>query len=221
MSFMKKTALSTAFVTMGLVSTAASAAIETITFDTLPAQVGHSYSVVQNGYAGLNWSQLAVVDTVLLTASTGNTGYANSAVSGRNAAFNEWGTPATISARSSSGFTLYNGYFTAGWNNGLNVQAVGTFENGTTATSNFILNTTGPTNEVFSWSNLASVTFTSSGGINPGFSGGGIHFALDNLTVNPVSAVPEAEEWALMLAGLSLVGWKLRNKKANVAHAVA
>jgi hypothetical protein len=41
-------------------------------------------------------------------------------------------------------------------------------------------------------------------------------------TLTNVSAVPEPEEWALMLAGLSLVGWKLRNKKAGVAaHTVA
>jgi hypothetical protein len=36
-----------------------------------------------------------------------------------------------------------------------------------------------------------------------------------------VAAVPEPEEWALMLAGLPLVGWKLRNRKAAAAHATA
>jgi len=40
--------------------------------------------------------------------------------------------------------------------------------------------------------------------------------------VSVVAAVPEPEEWALMLAGLPLVGWKLRNsKKGRIAHAVA
>jgi hypothetical protein len=52
------------------------------------------------------------------------------------------------------------------------------------------------------------------------------NFSQANLTVTydytAAAPVPEPEEWALMLAGLPLVGWKLRNRKAgNVVHAVA
>jgi hypothetical protein len=49
---------------------------------------------------------------------------------------------------------------------------------------------------------------------------GGSALIVDNVAI--AAAVPEPEEWALMLAGLPLVGWKLRNRKAaNVAQAAA
>ncbi len=201
---------------MSFVTAAASASIETITFDNLPSQNGSTYTAVQNGYAGLNWDQLSVVDTALQTTNHGVSGYTNSVVSANNVAFNIWGTPATISAMSSSGFTLYSGYFTAGWNNGLNVQAVATFENGTSATNSFILNTSSRSNIQFNWNHLASVTFTSSGGTNPGYVGSGTQFAFDNLTVDPVAAVPVPSAiwlFSTALAGLGFVG-KGRAKKS-------
>jgi hypothetical protein len=46
-------------------------------------------------------------------------------------------------------------------------------------------------------------------------------FGTVSLSNSSIAAVPEPEEWALMLAGLPLIGWKLRNKKANTAQAIA
>jgi len=78
--------------------------------------------------------------------------------------------------------------------------------------------TTGPT--AIANTNYSHGTFSLAAGVNNisiiktqspiGFPNGGTAF------FNVVTAVPEPGEWALMLAGLSLVSWKLRNKK--VAH---
>lgn len=61
-----------------------------------------------------------------------------------------------------------------------------------------------------SFTNLSSVTFTSSGSDFPIYNG----FALDDVNV---TAVPENSSTALMLAGLGLVGLVARRRKARAA----
>ena len=182
----------------------AAQASNVITFDSLG-----SGSFISNGYAGLNWSNFATLNGV----TDNNSGYQNGVVSRNNVAFNSSANPATISATSAAGFSLSDGFFTAAWNNGLHVTVNAVFENATTATETFTLNTTGPIDEYFGWNNLAKVTFSSFGGTSAGLAGGGEHFALDNLNIAPTVAVPEPATDALLMLGLVAVGLGIRRRK--------
>ncbi|MES2743526.1 MAG: PEP-CTERM sorting domain-containing protein [Pseudomonadota bacterium] len=59
------------------------------------------------------------------------------------------------------------------------------------------------------FSNLLSVKFSSSGSDFEIYNG----FSIDNINVGGVSAVPEPEPYAMLLAGLGLVGWMARRRK--------
>nr|WP_315217297.1 PEP-CTERM sorting domain-containing protein [uncultured Duganella sp.] len=61
-----------------------------------------------------------------------------------------------------------------------------------------------------SFTNLVSVRFTSSGSDLPHFNG----FSVDNINAKAVSAVPEAETYAMLLAGLGMMGFIARRRKA-------
>ncbi len=160
------------------------------------------------GYGGVDWSNFYTLSAT--PAYYLHSGYIHAAESGTYVAYNSGGSAASISATSTSGFDLTDGYFTAAWNNGLSVTAAATFENGTHATKTFVLTTQSATDEFFDWRSLASVRFTSTGGTpQAGFSGSGTHFAVDNLDVTPV---PEPTNVALLLAGVGLLGVVARRR---------
>ena len=182
---------------------AGGASATTITFDDITTG---GFQVVPNGYEGLTWNNFDIQNVTKESAS----GFSNSAVSGSYAAYNGNANPATIS--SSLPFELSNGFFTAGWANGVSVHAVGTYANGGQVSSDFVINTSGPTDQFFNWSNLLSVTFSSSGGTSAGFVSTAPIFAVDNLTIN---AVPEPERLTLLLLGLPLVVALAKSKKAS------
>lgn len=166
-------------------------------------------SPIAAGYGGLNWSNFYALNAT--PQYYAHSGYIHAIESGTYVAFNSGGSPASISATSAVGFDLTDGYFTGAWNNGLNISAQATFENGTTAAKNFLVNTSGPTDVVFDWTGLKSVRFTSFGGTpQAGFSGHGTQFAIDNLNAAP--AVPEPANVALLLAGVGLLGVVARRR---------
>jgi hypothetical protein len=167
-----------------------------------------THSGIPAGYGGLNWSNFYTLNVV--PGYYENSGYSHALESGTFLAFNGGGAPASISATSAAGFALTDGFFTGAWNNGLNITAQATFENGTTATNSFLVNTSGPKDVVFDWTGLKSVTFTSSGGTQQaGFGGSGTQFAIDNLNATPV---PEPTSVALLLAGVGLLGVVARRR---------
>jgi hypothetical protein len=171
---------------------------EVLNFDDLS-----NYAVLGN-YHGLHFDNFEALDTTGYRPS----GYVNGVVSKSNVAFNAYGAPASISG---AGFTLDSGYFTAAWTNGLNVVVDATFEDGSTVSKYFMIDSSSPSLESFNWTNLSSVTFTSSGGTYAGFGPSGEHFALDNLSVT--AAVPEPGEASLLLAGLGAVALASRGRR--------
>ena len=175
-----------------------------ITFDDV------SGSVLPAGYGGVNWNNFYELDTTY-SGYTG-TGYRNGTVSGTHVAYNSGGAQASLSATSAHGFDLTDAYFAGAWDNNLHIVANATFENGTHAAKSFFVNTTGASEEFFNWTDLASVTFVSSGGTpQRGLSGAGTQFALDN--VNTTAAVREPANVALMLAGVGLLGMMARRRR--------
>jgi len=146
---------------------------------------------VSNGYGGLNWSNYNILHAVNYQKPSG---YFNGLVSGDYVAFNNSAFTASVS--SATPFDLNSAYFTAAWNTGLNVTVKGFFNSAETYSQTFTVDTDAPTLINFNFLGIDRATFSSSGGINAGLSGGGEHFAVDNMTVN---AVPEVSMYPLLL----------------------
>ncbi len=192
-----KTLLVAALLTTGAIHASA----ETLTFEGFSDR-----SPITSNYGGLSWDNFSVFNTAFANTN----GYVNGVVSGNNVAYNRFANPASIS--SSTAFTLNSAYFTGAWNDGLTIRVTGTGI--TNYSTDIVVSTTAPTNFVFNWSGLTSVNFSSFGGTPAGYSGEGAHFAMDNLTIN-VAAVPEPETYALLLAGLGIIGAAARRRKAG------
>ena len=97
-----------------------------------------------------------------------------------------------------------------------NIDVVGNLVGGGTVSQSFAINrgpSSGPlpfTTFAFNsgFNNLSSVTFSASGSTQPLYNG----FTVDN-----IAAVPEPETYAMMLAGLGLMGLFAKRKKQKVA----
>jgi hypothetical protein len=185
----------TVFLALILASLACPSALfaQTITFDNLntgalPGATFPFEAPIPNGYEGLQWNNMWVLDIPLDIQDGGSiagSGYDKGLVSGSNVAFNAAGNPALISAGS---FNLNSAYLTAAWNNGLQVEVQG-FVGATLIYDNtYTVNPTGPALINFNYLDVDKVNFISSGGVNPGLAGHGTQFVMDNMNI---SAVPE------------------------------
>src|SRR5438067_4656740 len=112
----------------GLVIATAAPALDAtvINFDNLTSD-----QVIQNGYAGLNWTNFDVYDAVNNPDHLGNSGYNVdghnvSAISPNNVAFNADANLGAIPVVSSDTvFSLNSVYLHSVWNDGLQVEVIG------------------------------------------------------------------------------------------------
>jgi hypothetical protein len=186
---------------------AAPAGAALIDFDTL----ANSDDPIANGYAGLDWDNLFVLEPAK-EAPIG--GLPAAVVSGTKVAYAGYDAPATISGL--AGHLLESAYFTAAFNNGLTIQAQGFNGNNLVHDVSFVVDTTGPTFYNFGWRDISKVVFTSSGGTEKDKWTFGTNFALDSLSV---SAVPEPAAWATMILGLAVVGAAARTRSRRLCAA--
>ena len=176
-----------------------------ITFDDLDpialSPVHYHLADIPDGYADLVWQNMGVIDMSAANAPH-DSGYGPGTISPNNVAFNNIGTAAGFS--STSRFTLESAYFTAAWNDGLQVDAQGFSDGVLLFSTSFTLDTTKPSLITFNWSNIDSVTLFSHDGTPVSTIGGsGTHFALDNLSI---SAVPEVDSSLMTTLGLFAIG---------------
>lgn len=192
-------------------SLAASAAqATTINFDG-----GSGVYELTDGYGGLNWSNMFALDSTNYSAS----GYDAGVVSPDGVAFNSFANPASFSVAAGSTFTFNNFFMTAAWNDNLNVSVQG-YLNGNLVNSSLItLLATAPKLFTFNWTGIDTVLLTSFGGTpHSGYSGDGVHFALDNLTVNvAVSSVPVPAALPLLVTGIAGLGVLSRRRAKRKA----
>ena len=158
---------------------------------------------------GFSGSNIYTLDT----SSYQNSGYTHGVVSGKYVAYNGYGSAASLSSLSSFLFT--GAYFTGAWNDGLSITVNGFLGGVATLSKTFVVDSLAPTWQSFGW-NVDSLSFSSAGGVDHGYGGGGNHFALDNFTYNEVlSSVPEPETYAMFAVGLGLLGVFGRRRKSQ------
>lgn len=168
---------------------------------------------VPNLYAGLTWDNFLCINGDIY--SPPNSGYSNGVISHSNVVLNAYGTQAGL--HSDTAFSFGVGYFTAAWRNGLNLT-IDAYSGGTGGilkyTVNMTLNTSAPSMLVANLSDIDTMIFTTSGGVNAGLGDDGAQFVLDNLMINGQggSSVPEPTSMAIFVVGALVIGYRNRRK---------
>ena len=145
-----------------------------VTFDDLPPATGD----IPSGYQGLTWSNLWVLNAILVANNAGTNGYYYGMVSPSNVAYNAGGVAAEID--SATNFDFFSACLTGAWNSNLNIQVEGF--NGAQEIYNTIVvaSATNPTLFTFNYMDIDRLYFDSYGG-EPAFGGGGDSiFVIDN-----------------------------------------
>ena len=198
-------AVATALAAALTMATPASATV--IGFDDLSA----SDDPIANGYAGLQWSNLYVLDPS--TAPT--SGYKNAVVDGQQAAYSGFDDAAVIGGLSDE-LVLQSGWFTAAFNDGLTITAKGYKGDALLHELSFVVDTNGPTQQTFDWRGVTRVSFSGAGGKDRFFDMSGTNFAVDAVQV---AAVPEPATWAMMVLGFAAAATALRRQRRRLALA--
>lgn len=186
-----------------------------LTFDDITSLPGQSQ--IPDGYGGFHWEK----DTSDGTGATAiylsniptltdpgyqNTGWLNSLVSGDFVGWNNNGDPAWIFSVSGS-FDFNGTYFTAAYNDGLNITLDGYLDDQLLYSSTIIVDTTSPIWFDFNYLGINKMKMTPFGGIAaPGIPYSGddrTHFAMDNFTFN---ANPVPEPATMLLLGSGIIG---------------
>jgi hypothetical protein len=195
---------------MLLISAAPSSAA-VLTFDDLAGT-----GVPIGSYGGLSWSENFYQLDGSLGAYT-DTGYDHGRVSGNHVAYNGW---ERVVAVSDSAFDFTGAWLTGAWNDGLSINVTG-WSGATQLYDNTVtVNTAGATWFAFDYLDVDRLVFSSFGGIpNPAAAqrGGGLHFVMDNFTINESGAVPEPST-LIIWSGLGAIGlaavWRRRKRTA-------
>ncbi len=199
MKFLSKSLVAAAFL---FVVNAANAVV--VDFDDL-----RNRTFVYDGYQGLDWGNMYVLDT----SSYQDSGYVNGTVSGNNVVLNAWAGVASVEEGST--FDFNGAFLTGAWRDGLNIEVTGSLDGDTIYSETVVVDSDAATWFSFDFFGIDSLVFSSFGGVeNPNYRGSGAHFAMDNFTFNEsVSAVPlPAGLWLFGTALLALGGIRRRQK---------
>ena len=160
------------------------------------------YAELPTNYDGLTWNNFGVTAGVTST----NSGYQAAVISSNNVVFNREGFPASIN--NATPFNMVSAYFTAAWNDNLQLEVQGFAGGMLKYDKTFTLSAVAPSLLTFNYTGVDEVYFLAYGGTpHSGYSfsdppyAGGTWFAMDNLTVM-INAGPQL---TLTRSGANLV----------------
>ena len=181
-----------------------------VTFDDLSVtSTGLAFASIPNGYQGLTWSNMSVLNAIRVTDASGTNGYLYGMISPPNVAYNGFGTPAEID--SATNFDFFSAYLTGAWNNNLNIEVEG-FNGATLAYSNTVVaSATNATLFTVNYMDIDRIYFNSFGGQDAGFGqGAGEEFVMDNLTFD---FIPEPSTLLLTALGVAALFTVVRRRR--------
>lgn len=195
-----KKLLTIPFLLLCILTTSSQAAV--LTFDDITT---NSIEFPVDTYGGLTWNNLGVVSAEAAGGNHIGSGYDSGTVSGDYVGYNGSGYPLTVSG---SAFNFIGAYLTGAWNDGLSIDIVGNRSGIELYSQTITIDSTSATWFEFNFLGIDELIFTSYGGTDAGYGGGGVHFAMDDFTYSPVP-VPAAV-WLFGSGILGLVGFSKR-----------
>ncbi|MEW6220650.1 MAG: PEP-CTERM sorting domain-containing protein [Thermodesulfobacteriota bacterium] len=168
-----------------------------------------TYYEIMNGYGGLNWTNMYVIDGAAMHPGTG---YANGIVSGSQVAFNGWGALAVTSATGTD-FDFNGAYLTGVWMDQVPVTVEGRDNGAVVYSSTVTASFFGPTYFGFDYRSIDELRFTTALGVDVGL-GDGYQFAMDDFTFH-CTPTPVPASLLLLGSGLAgLAGFRLNSRKS-------
>ena len=197
-----------AALTLGAALVAGPACAGVVTFDDRGSAVqalGH--------YQGFDWKNISTVGPK--AAGLSNTGYGKGMVSAKTVDFNDYGDVTGSISLASGTFTFQSAYFSAAWIEGLKLTIVGLNDGIQKYARTLTLTDKSPQLFAANWGGIDQLTFTT---YIDQCTDQGRQFVMDNFKF--MSAVPEPDTWALMIAGFGGVGVMIRaNRRREQAAA--
>lgn len=199
-----KTLLLLAVSVMALFSIAGPASGAVLTFEGLSTEGIYNSALVPQGYGGLDWSKICVMNSTEADLS----GFTNGVVSADNVAFNSFGRPAEIS--STTPFNFEGVYLTGLWNNNLKIDVTGYRGTQKVYASTVVVDVYTPRWFEFDYLEIDRLVFKSYGGA-PAYGGRGNNFVMDDFTFSRTLPTPEPSTFVLL--GLGLAGIAVLKKR--------
>ena len=188
---------------------------ENLNFDDISLPTSPNHQKITS-YHDFTWTDASVLNYEYYGKN--QSGYKNGTISGTNTLFNFAERDMSIEKTGGGTFDLVSAWMTGAWRNNLSVTVTGFLNGQVVNTMDLTLSAINPTEVLFNFTGIDKVTFSSTkvtGDTVPGFINKGWQMAIDDMVITPVSAVPEPSTYAMMFAGLGLLGLMVRRRKAD------